>query len=89
MSVQAISRIAALLALDAELARDYVPKFADDDYDEDDDLNEASRANLAHLYRQQLTTDESQLISDGDMNATLQYIADHLEKPVNGEEAGG
>ncbi len=89
MSVQAVSRIAALLALDAELTRDYVPKFADDDYDQDEDLNEENRAHLAHLYRHQLTVEESQLIADGDMNANLQYIADHLEKPVNGEEPGG
>ncbi len=99
MSVQAVSRIAALLALDAELLRDYVPKFADPDadndqeedldYDPDEDLNEANRANLAHLYRHQLTEDEGQLIADGDANEILRYIADHLEKPVNGESAGG
>ena len=89
MSVQAVSRIAALLALDAEMARDYVPKYADDDYDQEDDLNETNRANLASSYSSQLTSDESTLISDGDMNATLQYLADHLEKPVGGEDAGG
>ncbi len=89
MSVQAVSRIAALLALDAELLRDYMPKFADDDYDQEEDLNEANRANLAHLYRHQLTSEEGELIADGDANQTLQYIADHLEKPVNGESAGG
>ncbi len=89
MSVQAVSRIAALLALDAELLRDYVPKFADDDYDQDVDLNEANRANLAHLYRHQLTAEESQLIADGDANQTLGYISIHLERPVNGEAAGG
>lgn len=88
MSVQAVSRIVALLALDAELLRDYVPKFADDDYDQEDDLNESNRAHLAHLYRHQLTSEESQLIADGDANANYQYIADHLEKPVNGEAAG-
>ena len=89
MSVQAVSRIAALLALDVDLARDFVPKFADDDYDQEDDLNEKNRADLAHLYRHQLTEDESQLIADGDMNQILLYIADHLERPVNGESTEG
>lgn len=89
MSVQAVSRIAALLALDADLARDYVPKYADDDYDEEDDLNESNRADLANAYANQLTSDEITLIADGDMNATLQYLADHLEKPLGSEDAGG
>jgi hypothetical protein len=85
MSVQAVSRIAALLALDADQLRKYVPSFADDDYDQEEDLNERNRAYFAHLYRHQLTDEESELIAAGDMNATLRYLADHLEKPVNGE----
>lgn len=89
MSVQAVSRIAALLALDAELLRDYVPKFKDDDYDCEEDLNEEKRAYLAHLYRHQLTSEEGDLIAAGDMNKVLAYIADHLEKPVNGESTQG
>ncbi len=89
MSVQAVSRIAALLALDADLLKDYVPKYADDDYDQDTDLNEANRAQLAHLYRNQLTQEESDLIAGGDANATSQYIAAHLDRPVNGGAAGG
>lgn len=91
MSVQAVSRIAALLALDAEQLRDYVPRFSEDDLDGEEDLNEENRAHLAHLYRHQLTAEESELIAAGDMNQTLAYIADHLEKPVNGEsiEGGG
>ena len=89
MSVQAVSRIAALLALDAEELKNYVPKYADDDVDQEEDLNEENRSYFAYLYRNQLTSDESQLIADGDMNATFEYIAAHLEKPVNGEHTGG
>lgn len=89
MSVQAVSRIAALLALDAELLRDYVPRFQEDDYDCEEDLNEENRAHLVHLYRHQLTSEEGDLISAGDMNKVLEYIADHLEKPVNGESTQG
>ncbi len=89
MSVQAVSRIAALLALDAELLRDYVPKFKEDDYDCEEDLNEENRARLAHLYRHQLLSEEGDLIAAGDMNKVLEYIAVHLEKPVNGESTQG
>ena len=85
MSVQAVSRIAALLALDADLIKKYVPKYDDDDCDQEEDLNEQNRARLAYLYRGQLTDDEKDLISAGDCNAIFQYLADHLEKPVNGE----
>jgi hypothetical protein len=85
MSVQAVSRIAALLALDAEQLKKYVPAFAEDDYDQETDLNEANRARFAYLYRHQLTDQEREMIAEGDMNATVRYIADHLEKPVNGE----
>ena len=88
MSVQAVSRIAALLALDADLARDYVPKYADDDYDQEEDLNEANRSSFASSYGSQLTSDESELIADGDLNAVLQYLADHLEKPLDPESGG-
>lgn len=89
MSVQAVSRIAALLALDADLLKKYVPKFKDKDYDQENDVNEKHRSRLAYLYRHQITAEESDLIVDGDMNAVLKYLADHLEKPVNGEETGG
>ena len=85
MSVQALSRLAALLTLDVDTMRDYVPKYADDDYDQEDDLNEANRAHLAHLWRAQLTENEKQLVTDGDMNAILGYLAAGLERPVNGE----
>jgi len=85
MSVQAVSRIVALLALDAEQLKKYVPRYAPDDYDQETDLNEESRSNLAYLYRHQLTDDERELIAAGDLNATARYLADHLEKPVNGE----
>ncbi len=84
MSLQALSRLAALLTLDADLIRDYVPRYADDDFDQEDDLNESNRANLAHLWRNQLTDDEQQLIADGDMNAVVGVLAG-LERPVNGE----
>lgn len=89
MSVQAVSRIAALLALNADQLRKYVPKFEDDDFDQENDLNEAHRANFATSYGPQLTDEERQLIADGDMNAVLRYLADHLEKPVDGESTGG
>ncbi|MEM8931247.1 MAG: hypothetical protein AAGE94_08725 [Acidobacteriota bacterium] len=89
MSVQAVSRIAALLALDVDMVRDYVPKYADDDYDQEEDLNEEKRSYLAYLWRGQLTEDEKALVADGDMNAVLQYLANHLEKPVNGERIHG
>ncbi len=85
MSVQALSRLAALLTLDADMVRDYVPKYADVDVDQDDDLNESKRAELAHLWRGQLEDDEQQLITAGDMNAILSCLAAKLEKPVNGE----
>ena len=88
MSVQTVSRLAGLLALDADLLKDYMPKYADDDADQEDDQNEKNRADLAHLYRHQLTGEESELIKEGDMNRTFQYLADHLEKPVNGESTG-
>ncbi len=89
MSVQTVSRIAALLALDADLVKDYVPKYADDDYDQEDDLNEQERADLAAAYGNDLTSEESDLIADGDMNATLNYLAEHLDgKPVDGEDPG-
>ena len=89
MSVQAMSRLAALLALDVELLKDYVPTYAKDDLDQEEDLNESKRARLAYLYRHQLTGPEKDLVADGDMNAVLRYIADHLDKPVNGESAKG
>ncbi len=89
MSVQTVSRIAALLALDADMAKNYVPRYADDDYDEEDDLNEQNRANLAASYND-LTSEEVDLIADGDMNANLAYIATHLDgKPVDGEDPSG
>ena len=87
MSVQAVSRIAALLALDADLIKEYMPVYEDDE--EEEDLNEENRAHLAHLYRHQLTDEEKDLISGGDLNAVFQYIADHLEKPVNGDSVTG
>ena len=85
MSVQAVSRIAALLALDADVLKKYVPKYADDDEDKEDDLNEKYRARFAHLYRHQLTDNEIKLIEAGNLNRIFRYLANHLEKPVNGE----
>ena len=85
MSVQAVSRVAALLALDADEVKKYVPRFEDNDYDQEVDLNESHRSYLAYLYRGQLTDHERQLIADGDLNKVFLYLADHLEKPVNGE----
>ncbi len=84
MTVQAMSRLGALLALDAELLQSYILPA-----DGEKDLNEAKRAELAHLYRHQLTDDEGSLIAQGDMNGIFAYIAERLEKPVNGEETGG
>ena len=46
MSVQALSRIAALLALDAEMLNKYIPKINDDG----DDDNEGSRADLVAAF---------------------------------------
>ena len=85
MSVQALSRLAALLTLDVDLMRDYVPKYADDDFDREEDLNEGERARLAYLWRAQLTEEEQQLVSAGDMNEILGYLAAGLERPINGE----
>lgn len=88
MSVQAVSRLAALLTLDVDTLRDYVPRFADDDEDQEEDLNEANRAHLAYLWRNQLTDEEQILVTAGDMNAILVYLAAGLERPVNGESTG-
>lgn len=82
MSVQAMSRIGALLALDAELLKSYIRPA------QGPDENEENRAYLAHLYRNQLTDEEGELITDGDLNEIFAYIAEHLEKPTNGEETG-
>ncbi len=84
MSVQAMSRLGALLALDAEMLQSYILPAAGAA-----DVNEDYRANLAHLYRNQLTDAEGTLIEQGDMNKIFTYIAEHLEKPVNGEATGG
>lgn len=79
MSVQALSRIAALLALDADQLRDYIPTFNDDD----EDINEGNRAKLVEQYSSQLYGDDiKDLLAEGDFNAIYQYLADHLEKPV-------
>ncbi len=100
MSVQAVSRIAALLALDADKLRDFLPNA-----DGSDD-NEENRADLVHLYRHQLDggaaddggsvagsrtadTTETDLLLDGDMNAIYQYVAAHLPRPVNGDQTDG
>ncbi len=40
---------------------------------------------LAYLWREQLTEEEQQLVTVGDMNATLAYLAAGLERPINGE----
>jgi hypothetical protein len=79
-----MSRIGALLALDAELLKSYIRPA-----EGEEDVNEENRAYLAHLYRNQLTDAEGELITDGDMNAIFAYIAEHLEKPTNGEDTGG
>ncbi|MCG8461182.1 MAG: hypothetical protein MI919_33265 [Holophagales bacterium] len=89
MSVQALSRLAALLTLDVDLMRSYVPCYAEDDYDQEEDLNEPQRASLAYLWRAQLTGEEQALVSAGDMNAILGYLAAGLERPINGESAKG
>lgn len=92
MSVQALSRLTALLTLDVDTMRDYVPKYADDDYDQENDLNESKRARLAYLWRGQLTEEEQGLVTAGDVNAILAHLAIYLERPVNGEStqsAGG
>ncbi len=78
MSVQAVSRIAALLALDAEVLKQYLP--------ED---NEEYRSDFAHLYRGQLTGQEKTMVAGGDVQEIFQYLADHLPKPVNGEDPEG
>lgn len=79
MSVQALSRITALLALDADELRDYIPTFNDDD----EDINEGHRAKLVEKYNSQLQGNEiKDLLADGDFNAIYQYLAANLERPV-------
>ncbi len=85
MSAQDLSRLAALLTLDVGMMRDYVPKYAGDDRDKEEDLNESKRSDLAHRWRGQLDDEEKQLVVDGDMNAILSRLAKKLKKPVNGE----
>lgn len=85
MSVQALSRIAALITLDVDTLRDYVPKYADDDYDQEEDLNESHRAHLASTWSGQLTEEEQTLVANGCMNAILLHLSIYLERPVDGE----
>ncbi len=85
MSAQDLSRLAALLTLDVKMMREFVPEYAEDDVDQETDLNEAKRANLAYLWRGQLQGPEKQLVIDGDMNVILSDLAKRLKKPVNGE----
>lgn len=81
MSVQALSRIAALLALDAGQLRDYLPSF--NDYDED--VNESRRAALVESYGSQLQSQEiKDILASGDLNKVFLYLAAHLEKPMPG-----
>ena len=92
MSVQALSRLSALITLDVDMMRDFVPGYADGDKDQEEDLNEEKRAYMAYLWRHQLTDAEQALVTAGDMNAILEYMAAGLERPVNGESthsAGG
>jgi hypothetical protein len=80
MSAQAVSRIAALLALNAEMLRNYLPGT-----DGSDD-NEEARADLVEQYENQLTQKEAELLVAGDLNAVFQYIQSHLERPLGGDE---
>lgn len=81
MSVQALSRITAMLALDADMLRHYIPTFNEDD----EDINEGRRADLVASYSSQLYGDEiKDLLASGDFQRIFQYLADHLEKPMPG-----
>lgn len=79
MSVQTLSRIAAMLALDADMLRRYIPTFNSDE----EDINEGHRAALVEAYGPQLYGDEiKDLLAAGDLNRIYQYLASHLEKPM-------
>ena len=84
MSVQTLSRITAMLALDADMLADYIPTYNDDD----EDTNEANRAKLVESYNSQITDSGiKDLLAAGDFNEIFQYLASHLDKPIpEGEE---
>lgn len=83
MSVQAVSRIAALLALDADALRSFLPKEDDGGVDE----SEESRVYFVHHYRHQITEEEKAMLEGGDMIEIFEYIRAHLPKPVNGDQS--
>jgi len=77
MSAQAVSRIAALLALNAEMVRDFL----------DPDDGEENRVDLVSQYSNQLTEEEGELFVSGDMNAIFKYLGSKLERPSEAEAA--
>lgn len=76
MSAQAVSRITALLALNAEMLRDFM----------DPDDGEENRVDLVSQYSNQLTEEEGELFVSGDMDAIFKYLGSKLERPTGGEE---
>jgi hypothetical protein len=80
MSVEAMSRIAAILALDgrklsAYLDRKTRPKVMSEWLDQLEESNDADR-------------DEIGILESGDLNRVFGYIASHLPKPIGGDERG-
>lgn len=79
MSVQALSRITAMLALDAEMLQDFIPTFNEDG----DDINEEKRAELVEAYSSQLFGNEiKDLLAAGDLNAMFQFLSSNLDKTI-------
>ena len=78
MSAQAVSRIAALLALNAEMLRGFM----------DPEKGEEYRVDLVDQYRNQLTDQEGDILVSGDMNGVFDYLQSKLDRPTGGDEAG-
>ncbi len=90
MSAQAVSRITALLALNAEMLRNYLPQPEEGIEEEIDEVidSEEYRVDLVEQYQNQLTEHEGELLVAGDMNAIFEYLRSKLDRPTGGDEAG-